>query len=175
MEAWRDNRNGWRTKTLFVEHLSKADQEKHQPPYTLKEYDIEHNGLKCQSLYRLFMESTDEYEFATKYLGGTAHLKSLRKSKWFDDGHRTHKGYKDWLEDMRMRDESLAKKAIMLAIQEGKVQAANKLWDQSTKNKQNKESLTIRETKARIKNKVTEEEEFLDDVSSRLNVIKFRD
>lgn len=176
MTDWKTNKNGWRTKTLFVEHLGIADQEKFQPPYTLKEVDYDKNGKVYISLYRLFMESVDEWDFATKHLGGTAHLQSLRKSKWFSDGHRTHKGYDAWVRDMKARDQSLAKKALLQATAEGKTAAASKLADMSkTTHTETKRGRFVKDEAIKEAVKKAEDSEFLEDAAIRLNVVKIRD
>lgn len=174
MAEFRNDGNGtWRTKTLFVEMLGPKQIEKHKPPYTLHEVDIERQGIKYQSLYKLFMECADAYEFCTKYLGGPAHLKSLKKSKWFYDGHRAHRGWDAWEEDMKLRDNSLAKRALILATKEGKTQAASKLYD-NTKEVESKRGRFVKDEAIKQAAKKVEDDDFLKDAASRLNVYDLR-
>lgn len=168
---FKNSRNKWRTKSLILEFYLSEGKRGDVPPFTLKDDDVEHEGVKVRSLYKMFMESADTYDFACTHLGGIQHLNQFRKSSWFESGRGSHRGFVSWLNDMKQRDESLAKKALLSAVREGKIQAANKLYDVSTKTV--KEKLTITEpTKVR---KQKEDEEFLEGVSSRLNVINFRD
>ena len=158
-----------------MEMLGPVAYEKWQPPFTMREHDIEHKGKKLVSLYQLFMQSTDEYEFATEHLGGLQHLKSLRKSKWFEEGYRNHRGYTNWLSDMQLRDNSLAKKTIMLATKDGNISAARKLEDMSAPSKETKRGAFVKAEAKKEAAKAIEDEDFLADAASRLNIVKIRD
>lgn len=167
---FKDEKNRWRTKSIFIEHKKKN----WEVYYTLKDENYTVDGVEYPSLYKLFMQSADMYDFAVTYLGGLPHLEALRKSSWFEFGIGSHRGFAQWLVDMDMRDKSTAKKALLQAQLEGKVQASTKLFDAATKQPQaKKQSLTIRPKPSKKENK--DDDAFLDDVSSRLNVIKFRD
>ena len=168
---FKNSKNKWKTKSLTLENYLSEGKKGDVPPYTLKEYDVEYEGVKVKSLYLLFMESVDEYDFAVNHLGGIQHLEQFRKSSWFENGKGSHRGFINWINDMKQRDKSLAKKAMIEAVREGKVQAATRLHDISSESK--KEKLTIEEPTSVKKTK--EDNQFLDDVSNRLNVINFRD
>lgn len=172
---FRNNRDNWRTKSLFIDFREKHNIDDFEEYYCLTEHPREKFGKVGITLYDKFMDSTDEYEFAVNHLGGLGHLDTLKKSVWFMDGHRSHRGYKAWTADMKLRDESFAKKALMEAVHEGKVQAASKIYDASVKGKKEGSSLTIRPDRVARSKKAVDEDNFLDEVSSRLNVIKFRD
>lgn len=169
---FKDSMNSWRTKTLFRELLTNEDIEKYNPPYTLNEEDIEKKGRKYKSLYKLFMQSVDEFDFATNHLGGPAHWEFMQKSKWFGDGYRTHRGVHAWREDMRARDESLAKKALILKVQEGDVSAAKKLYDMSKAKEDTKRGRFVKEEARKEAAKKVADQDFIEEAWNRLNVVK---
>lgn len=168
-------KNNLRTKTLFADLISPEDRKKFNPKYTLKEYDTTFGGKEYKSLYLLYMESVDEYDFIEKYLEGTAHFEALCNAKWFRDGVRSHRGIEAWREDMRARDASRAKKAVMVAVSEGDTAAAKKLWDMSKPTAETKRGRFVKEEAKKEAVKKVEEEDFLADAALRLNVVSIRD
>lgn len=172
---YRNDNGTWRTKTLFAEMLGPAAREKHNPPYTLNEEDCVKNGKQYKSLYKLFMQCADEYEFATTYLGGPAHWKSLLKSKWFTEGRAGHYGIAAWRSDMKQRDESLAKRALIAAVREGKIQAANKLYDISKPTEETKRGRFIKDEAIKVAKAKVENDSFVDDAIKRINVVNLRE
>ena len=116
---FKDEKGSWRTVTLFAERLNKENRDHYNPPYTLYEYDLERDGKVYKSLYLLYMDSIDEYDFVMTHLGGMSHWEKLCKSKWFGQGKHSHRGVAAWREDMRLRDESISKKALLEAIKKG--------------------------------------------------------
>lgn len=172
---FKDNKGVWRTKTLFVEMLGVEDRKRFDPPFTLQECDIDKHGKTYKSLYRLFMTSVDEYDFATTHLGGLGHWEKLKGSKWFGGGHRCHKGAEQWLEDMRARDESNAKKVLMLAASEGDTSAAKKLLDYSKKPAETQRGRFIKAEARKEAVKKADDNDLLSDAALRLNVVPIRD
>lgn len=172
---FKDNKGAWRTKSLFVEWLGVEDQEKWDAPFTLKENDTERRGRKYKSLYQLFISSVDEYDFAVKHLGGYAHLEQLKKAKWFCEGHRTHRGYNAWLDELGYRDESLAKRAVIAAVNDGDTAAAKKLWDMSKKPAETKRGRFVKDEAKKEAAKKVNDDELLSDAALRLNVVPIRD
>jgi len=172
---YRDTKGGWRTKTLFVEMCGPETREKYNPPFTLNEIDVEKRGKTYKSMYKLYMEAADEFDFVSSILGSTMHWKSLQKSKWFFGGFRGHYGVEKWREDMRARDESLAKKVLMTAAQAGDISAAKKLFDVSKKPNETKRGRFIKEEAVKEAVKKVEDKEFLQDTALRLNVVNLYD
>jgi len=173
----RKNINKLNTKTFFVDWLSIKDREKHQPKFTYKEKDLVRDGKTYKSLYGLYMECADEYDFAMTHLGSLNTFEQFLETKWFTEGHRAHRGIEAWREDMRARDESIAKKALMLAVKDGSIQAANKLFDISKKAAtQTKRGRFVKEEAKKEAVKLAEDDLFLNDAASRLdNVISIMD
>jgi hypothetical protein len=79
---WKDVMGRWRIPSLFYELSYGELQEKFTSPYTLKENDLEVNGVLYKSLKKLYLEMEDvtEYEFANAYLGGWQHWKAIKAS-----------------------------------------------------------------------------------------------
>lgn len=173
--TFRDIKGIWRTKSIFYERVEKKDLEHFKPKFTLFDRDRVENGVTYKSLYRLYMEAVDEYAFATEYLGGIDHWRSLCKSKWFTLGHGAHRGSATWQEDVRARDESLAKKTLILAVSEGDISAARKLYDISRPAKETKRGRDRKEEVIKQAAKKVEDKEFLDNAELRLNVVSIRD
>lgn len=168
-------KNGlFRTDSLFVERMSKRHKNAgHTPVYCLNERQAVQD---TQQLYQVFMNSVDEYDFAMQAFGNKAHLDRLKNVKWFTEGWQgciSFRGYNAWLEDMKERDLSLAKKILIEKATDGDVNAAKKLIDinksaPQTKGRPKKADI-VKEAK-----KVAEEKSDIDDDLKRLNVIKLR-
>lgn len=122
----------FRTDSLFVERIHrKKNNEGIIPVYTLSERE---ESKEYKSLYEVFINSLDEYDFAMKAFKSKAHLDHLKGLKWFRESFRglgSFRGYDAWLEDMRERDASIAKKVLMDKAADGDVSAAKKLADMS--------------------------------------------
>jgi hypothetical protein len=83
--------------------------------------------LEVKSLYKMYMESVDEYDCAMKALGSMAHWRKLTDCEWF------MKHLRDWREDMKARDESLAKQQLQLEAENGNVSAQKALFESAKK------------------------------------------
>lgn len=103
MNSFKDSMNRWYTKGLFWETC--FPENKSRATYTLKEQ--EHKGLP--SLKQLYLDSEDltEYSFATEYLGGWLHWKTLCKCAWFIP-HLS-----DWREELEVRIRSKGIKSMI--------------------------------------------------------------
>lgn len=137
----------YRTDSMFYERINwNGTRTDIEPVYYLNEVkDSDKN------LYKIFINSLDEYDFAIKAFGSKAHLDRLRNTKWFSEGFRgcsTFRGYDCWAEDMRQRDESYAKRILKDKADDGDVGAAKKLADMA---KQPKVSTAGRPKKEDIK------------------------
>lgn len=130
------------TQKLFVEF---GDE---QSPYTLKAQDVEKDGTTYVSLYRVYMESADEYEAAMRLLGSMKHWRKLCGLKWFQEGWEEHgfDGLNLMREDMLNRDRSSAKKELLKAAAIGNVSAMKILYDQSAVKKPTKQTRTVNST-----------------------------
>jgi len=115
------------TEGLFYE----TSPNKKYAMYSLKEQS--HDEENYPSAYKIYMESTDEYEAAMKLVGSMQHWRKLCGLKWFLEGRveAGHTGLNKWREDMRMRDENIAKKVLLEKAKEGDIQAAKKLFDEA--------------------------------------------
>lgn len=160
---------------MFYELLSIEDRAKHKPKFSISEQHITKKGKEYKSLYQLYMSSTDEYDFASKHLGGLPIWNQLCATKWFSEGYREHRGLHAWREDLRLRDESRAKEALMLAVSEGDVSAARKLWDITRPEKETKRGRFKKEEVTKEAAKAVEDLDFLEDAAMRLNVVNIRD
>lgn len=163
----------YRTDSLFVERIAKRHKNQGiKPVYCLNE----RQAVKgCEQLYKVFIESADEYDFAIKAFGSKGHLDKLKDVKWFTEGWQgsvTFRGYNAWLEDMKERDASIGKKVLIEKAQDGDVNAAKKLIDMhkqsSSKGRPKKEDI-IKAAAKKAEEKTDVEEDL-----KRLNVIKLR-
>ena len=106
--------------------------------YTLKSDDVIRDGVKYVSIYKVFMESSDEYEAAMRITGSMAHWRKLCSLTWFTDGIDIHswEGINQARIDMQMRDKSEAKKKLLEAVQAGNVTAMRTLYGESAPKRQ---------------------------------------
>ena len=126
-------RNADATQSLFYEFPVDKDE----APYTLKNEDIEYNGKQKVSAYQVYMHSVDEYDAAIKLVGSMKHWRKLCALKWFMEGIPEHsfEGLESWRDDMRLRDESLAKRQLIEAAQAGNVAAQKLLFGEKKQTK----------------------------------------
>jgi hypothetical protein len=108
------------TNGLFWErrHCNVAFYRGVPPPYTLKRQDHLIDGVTYKSMYLIYMTCATEYEAAMKLVGTLPHWQKLCKSPWFYDE------LLKWREDMRLRDEAMAKQILLAAAKEGDLSAA---------------------------------------------------
>lgn len=82
IETFKDEKNRWRSGSLFIEKIQGAVVESgYVPLFTLREYDYEGK----LSLKRLYMEAQDitEWKFATSVFGSYECWENLVECKWF--------------------------------------------------------------------------------------------
>lgn len=139
------------------------------PPYTLKEHDIE--GYK--SMYQEYMNCVDEYEVAMHLLGSMRHWEKLCSCNWFMNGIEQlgFPGLEVWRKDKEAKDQSIGKKALMQLASEGNTQAAKILYEgkAATKGRPKKEDIA----KA-ARDKVNESSE-LEDIWNKYTAIQEKD
>jgi len=90
------------------------------------------------SMYQIYMDSADEYDFVKKTFKTMSHFRKLCDLEWFMEGYSYPngsrlEGLKHWREDMRLRDESLAKKQLQAEAKNGNVTAMKVLHDTAKK------------------------------------------
>ena len=105
------------TQALFFEWKHNTTS-KIPAPYCLKNQDHRNGRRTYKSMYLIYMSCHTEYEAAMKLLGSYPHWQKLLKCKWF------HEYVVQWREDMRMRDESVARAVLMEKVEGGNVPAA---------------------------------------------------
>ena len=128
-EDLRMSNNILPTQALFYEFGNK------DALYTLKSRDVQKDGKLYRSLYKIYMESIDEYEAALRFVGDMGHWRKLCSLQWFMDGapQFSWEGLKQLREDMAYRDKSEAKKKLMEAVNQGNVNAAKVLYGETPK------------------------------------------
>lgn len=119
-----DQRLSMLTCALFFEWRHNSSCEV-TPPFCLKPYDWENNGVLYKSMYLLFMQYDTEYAAAMGILGSWPHWQKLRECKWFK------KELNKWLDEMRLRDEALAKEKLVELTKANNVTAAKTLLSES--------------------------------------------
>lgn len=133
------------TEGLFYETLqmkNKADE----AVYTLQDRD---RG-NTPSAYLIYMSSVDEYEAALKLVGSMRHWRKLSNLKWFKEGRTDYgfDGLNQWRLDMEARDQSSAKKQLIVAAEEGNVAAMKSIHSMKPKQDTNKQVRQQARTKA---------------------------
>lgn len=125
----RGKSGAYLTQGLFYEFKSNKEA-----LWTLRPEPI-HN---IPSLYQIYMESVDEYDFVMKTFKTMSHFRKLCELDWFMEGWTSPngsrlEGLKHWREDMRLRDESLAKQQLKDEAKNGNVTAMKTLHDTAKK------------------------------------------
>lgn len=157
------------TKALFWETSNVKDRGRYPPKYTLKEEEhTDSCGNTYKSAYKIYMESVDEYDAAERILGSQAHWDLLCTCKWFMDGVSvgdkvTTMGLKTWREHKQRKTESLAKKKLVEAAEEGNITAARILYGEAPKQKAGRKPKQTVNTKEDLEDNVSN---FLDRVGS---------
>lgn len=137
----RGSNNVMFTQGLFFEYSGKDGV------YTLKNEDIIREGKSFVSFYKIYMESSDEYEAALRLVGSMQHWRKLCQLSWFMDGDPVWgwEGLNQMRSDMSARDKSMAKTKLMEAMESGNVTAMRALYGESAPKKQpaNKKLSTV--------------------------------
>jgi len=136
-------------RKMFREMSTPSMRKKYPPIFTLKPYD--YKGLP--SAYRIFMESVDEYDAATKIVPNMKTWDQLKDASWFFNGDPAHsfEGLKVWRQHMTQRDASAAKAALHDKMAKGDVTAAKAvLADTKTKAPVGRKSKQTKAEKASV-------------------------
>lgn len=124
-KVWKNEQGKWITKALFYE--TTLPENRDYCVYTLKNEDMEVDGVTYWSLRKRFVECDDptEYEFATRHLGGWQHWKVLSESETL----KSH--VEEWREerDVRLRSVGVKKLVDLAAGEDSSFQAAKWLAD----------------------------------------------
>ena len=120
------------TKGLFREHGVGCG------PYTMYPDDKEVDGETFKSVYKIYMNSVNEYDAAMKIVGSMDHWRKLCDCTWFVNGiyHKGQQitsGLKHWREDKAMKDEAEMLMHLRTSAQGGNVQAARYLHEYTQK------------------------------------------
>ena len=141
-EKMLDDLTRMKTLSLFCETMSQGYRQKgNYPVYSISDHDKEWRHpdtgetIWVPSAYLIFMSSIDEFDAAMKIVGNYRHWEKLKATKWFMEGFQGYPGLNDWLEDMRLRDLSKAKRILEEEAENGNVSAAKALF-QNSKTKQ---------------------------------------
>lgn len=110
-------------------------------PFTMRDTGLEsvytaRSGKEYKSIAHLYRNSNSEYDCAIELLGSWEHWKKLCALDWFMTGsiaNAQFSGLNDWRAEKELAEESIAKKVLMDAIEDGDVNAAWKLYDKKTK------------------------------------------
>ena len=124
------NKRGDIRKNLFREFNNNYRRAHQAPVYTMKEHD--YNGLI--SAYRVYMDSSDEYEAAMKLFGSwDAFQMYLDMEPFFLGPHQNsrykYKGVREWRKEKELRDKSEAKKLLWTSAKRGNVTAQKLIYD----------------------------------------------
>lgn len=123
-QDFKDVRGVYKTEALFLETISPQSKKSYTPLYTLK--DLPRKGVP--SVYEIYINAVDEYDAAMSIVGSMAHWNKLCSLKWFMEGREgIFRGVAAWREEMKARDQSLAKKTLMQRVEEGDVSASRAL------------------------------------------------
>lgn len=154
-EDYSDNplrgKNGaYLTQGLFYEYNRGGGSSNNEPIWTLRPEDFK----GYPSLYQIYMASVDEYDFVMKTFGNMSHFRKLCELDWFMEGHQFAQGtrldgLRHWREDMRLRDESIAKKQLAEEAKNGNVTAMKALHETAKK----ANTGTIKESRSQNPNK----------------------
>lgn len=157
-----DKQGRYMTRNLFVDMASLAFLKCYdfQVPYTLKTYDVERQGITYRSLYKIYMDCHDEYDFAMLAFNSYAHFKELLNCRWFLEGDKDYRGYKFWIEEKEMRDKSLNLQRIKAQAELGNVQCLKLIEDR------------YRETVARGRPSKEDKEKFIQQSQEVANAIE---
>lgn len=128
-EALRMSNGILPTQALFYEFGNK------DALYTLKSRDVAKDGKVYMSIYKIYMESVDEYEAALRLVGDMGHWRKLCSLKWFVEGlpQFSWEGLAQLRSDMASRDKSVAKKQLLEAASEGNVTAMKTVYGETSK------------------------------------------
>jgi len=109
-------------------------------PLTLREKDFtSRKGTTYISLYQIFMECVDDYDFAEKVFGSQEHLRKLLGLDWFANGGMCgtweFTGFDTWQQDKKRKEQSKMLKLLEEQAAEGNTVAQKHLFDFYTKSK----------------------------------------
>lgn len=155
------------TKALFVEH-STPESDWSLVRYTLRDQDVEKNGVTYPSVRRLFVELEDEseYLFATTYFASWKHYQKLLRCKWFICV------IEDARQELQVRLASRNLQEIRKKAEQGNLQANTYLLEQKHREKK---SSVGRPTKARILEEANSLIDERDEVSDDLGrILEFK-
>lgn len=128
----KDRTGRFLTQALFLETYK--PELKYKPLYSLRSGE---NKKGLPSARDIYMASVDEYDASLKLVGTVDHWNRLTglnpngeyQCRWFMLGTDEFDGLESWREEMRRRDESLAKTVLQEQAVAGNVSAAKALLE----------------------------------------------
>ena len=111
MGDFKDTCGKWLTQAVFWE----LRHEKYTPSFSLKDYDLERDGVTYPSLKHIYLRYSDptEYTFATEVLGGWEHWQAIQSS------YALRPYIQKWREELEIKLRAEALKSLRKAASEG--------------------------------------------------------
>lgn len=147
MTEFKDSQGRYITKGLFFETITFDHKKIFTPPFTLKSYDHEYEGVKYASMKLLYMSFDDptEYQFAIQVLGSWEHWKKLCDTTWFAPV------VAEWRDEMEIKLRSQGVQAMAILAVSGKESAAKWLAEGGFKEKRKAGRPTKEEKEGELK------------------------
>jgi len=118
----KDDQGRYRTISLFWE-LRHYSQEKIEPVFTLKSYDLQKEDKLYPSLKKIYLTYDHipgfEYEFALDVFGSWEHWQKMANSQMLKDHIQT------WRDELDVRIKAQSLKAMMLAARDNDAKGVN--------------------------------------------------
>lgn len=173
----RDRKGNYLIQGLFIDTADKAVlvNLNFRLPYTLRNADVQETNPKGEkvvykSLYKIYMDSADEYQFAMRAFNSYQQFSILLTLEWFVNGKskKSFAGLRSWREEKEMYDRSMNLQRIRTLADIGNVQAI-KLIEERYKDTKPKNELTKSQKEFRSK----EHEELKKDLNrAKLRLVK---
>ena len=155
----RDRRGCYFINGLFIDVCEDSTLKNYgyKLPYTLRTRDYEGTDIKgniiiYKSLYQIYMDSRDEYQFAMRAFNSYQQFNLLLNYDWFIEGRskKAFAGINGWREEKEARDKSVNLKRITELADMGNVQSI-KLLEERYKDTKPKEKGTPQEKQRALK------------------------
>lgn len=117
-------------RTGLIREVNQTYRRNKPPVYTMKPLDHD----KYISLYKLYMECVDEYEFAATAFGSMDNFKVYQEMSDFmlgphESSVHQYKGLREWRKEKELHDKAVAKKLLWESAKKGNVTAQKILYD----------------------------------------------
>lgn len=130
----RDERGHYQTAALFVEScdLNKLATLDYDVPYTLNKKDLKKYNRTYKSIYLIYMDCRDDYDFSQRVFGSFSQFEKFLELKWFMEGKNDWGfvgGFLSWKKEKEARDRSLNLLNIISLRDQGNLNAAKAIED----------------------------------------------